>query len=77
MWLCLNLLLVFQADVSAADWLERSLVYHDPDHQWASFAYTLELAESRPDGTIRSVSVTLDNPGDRFVYEANINGDTL
>ena len=77
MWLCLNLLLAFQGDALATDWLDRCLAYHDPDHGWADFAYTLELHESRPDGTIRSVAVTLDKKSERFIYEADINGDQV
>ena len=75
--MCLNLVLAFQGGVSAADWLDRCMAYHDPDHLWTDFAYALELRESRPDGTIRNVAVTLDKPGDRFVYEADINGERV
>jgi len=56
----------------AAEWLDRSIRFHDPDGAWSTFAATLEMRETRPGGEVRAVSVTLDRPGERFVYEAQI-----
>ncbi len=53
---------------TAAELLERCIAYHDPSGVWPKLAATLELAETRPDGTVRRLHVTLDLPAERFVY---------
>ncbi len=45
---------------SAVEVLEKSVRYHDPADRWQTFHQTLKLEESRPNGTVRQVSVTLD-----------------
>ena len=61
----------------AASWLDRSIRFHDPDGTWATFAATLEMRETRPNGEERAVSVTFDLPGERFLYEAAIGEDRI
>ena len=54
---------------SAAEVLEKSIRYHDPANRWQTFHQTLNLEESRPNGTLRQVSVTLDILNELFTYE--------
>ncbi|MDX1583240.1 MAG: DUF3276 family protein, partial [Thermoanaerobaculia bacterium] len=72
----LILLLAMQLSaLSANDVVERAIDHHDPESGWATLEHTFSIRETRPDGTERRVELTLDHPGDRFVYEAEIGGD--
>ena len=55
----------------AEEVLERCIGYHDPSGEWSKLSRTLILRETRPGGTERRIKVTLDLPGNRFVYDYN------
>jgi hypothetical protein len=46
-------------EISADSLLARSLQYHDPDRQWGRRTHLLQLAESRPDNSVRHTRLTL------------------
>lgn len=71
------LLLSVLFSLSAADLVERSIRYHDPNGAWATLDHTFKVLETRPDGTVRNVSVTIDTGEDRFIYEAAIGEDRI
>ena len=50
----------------AKELLLRSIGYHDPDGQWGSGVFRLELSESRPDGTARTTEIVIDVAGGTF-----------
>lgn len=49
------------APTSGSELVERMIAFHDPDGAWPSAELSLQLEESRPDGTVRSTTVALDN----------------
>ncbi len=63
----------FEPPETAQELVAKSIEWHDPQGAWASFAYTLNLLETRLGGMERQVSVTLDLPGDRFVHHMRDN----
>ena len=63
-----------QIGLSAEYVLRRSIQYHDPSGRWQTFARTLVLRESRPNGEERTVHVSIDKPNVRFVYEREDDG---
>lgn len=68
---------LFSEPPSADQLLEKSLAFHDPSGSWSTFNQTLQLRETRPNGTDRHLWVTLDLPGERFVYEQTNPGEQL
>lgn len=46
--------------------LERSISFHDPKCVWNTLEHSLELEESRPDGTVRATRIAIDNAESRF-----------
>ncbi len=55
---------------SAESLLRRSIAYHDPEGSWMEGPRSLEVAESRPDGTTRTTRVVIDTGRGRFGYES-------
>ncbi len=64
-------------DPTGPEVLDRAILYHDPDGAWPTFAGELRLEQSRPDGSVREVRVTLDQPRGRFVYESDDQGTRI
>ena len=68
-------------ETTAKEILSRSIQYHDPDGDWQSLKATFFFEESRPDGSVRNTSMSLDNSisyftlnrGDEQVYEVREN----
>lgn len=56
--------------------LERSIAYHDPEGVWGNRALGLTIAESRPDGKERTITLRLDPATERFEIERR-EGETL
>lgn len=50
----------------AAELLQRSIAYHDPQGLWAEGTWRLQLDEPRPDGRSRATTLVLDNARGRF-----------
>lgn len=46
---------------AAATVVERSIAYHDPLGRWPQSSFSLELSESRPDGSERPTQLSFDN----------------
>jgi len=57
------------ADPSAAQILEKSIQYHDPNGEWSSLNTTFILEETRPSGEIRKFEVAFNLPNQSFRYE--------
>ena len=75
-WLGLGFFLVSDSEPqTAADLVARSIAYHDPQGKWPTLSGTLILGESRPSGDERDLRVTLDIPGERFIYDLRQDGD--
>ena len=65
---------VAQEALTAEMVLKKSLAHHDPNGDWASFAHTLRLRESRPDGSDRLTSLHLDLVTGSFRCESESDG---
>lgn len=59
---------------SAAAWLEKSINYHFPNQSWSTFAWRLDLEESRPGGLVRKTSLEIDVAKSYFKVISNRNG---
>jgi len=46
-------------EMSADSLLARAIRYHDPENQWGRKSHLLQLAESRPDNSVRHTRLTL------------------
>jgi len=62
---------------SAETLLAQSQAFHDPSGEWAGFAHTLKIRETRPNGADRRIQVTLDHGNQRFVYDRTMDGEHL
>lgn len=51
--------------------LEKSIQYHDPKGKWDTFKGTLQLTETRPNGTDRKTTLKLDNRKAYFYLTQN------
>lgn len=47
-----------RVDISPDSLLARSIRYHDPEQNWTERSHLIQLAESRPDGTVRQTRLT-------------------
>lgn len=68
------LLALHSGHIDGATVVERSIRHHDPQGVWAGIVQTFPLRESRPDGSARHLRITIDHPGERFVYEGRVDG---
>lgn len=57
---------VEQVEISADSVIARSIRYHDPEGEWEVRSHRIQLAESRPDGTVRQTQLTLYPGSDEF-----------
>jgi hypothetical protein len=57
--------------------LERSIKYHDPKGQWGKKPVTLQLKETRPGGSDRSTSITIDLKKGSFLLDQMREGNRL
>ena len=53
-------------NLSASELLDQSIQYHDPKGKWASKKHVLDLKETRPSGTDRQTTITIDLPNSFF-----------
>lgn len=53
--------MISSAQISAKEVLEKAVNYHDPQGEWATLNATLFFNETRPDGSERTTSFTVDN----------------
>lgn len=58
----------------AAELLERSIAYHDPDGRWANGAFRIEIAGTRPLAGATLTSIVIDNAAGRFSMQRERNG---
>ena len=58
--------LLLVATLSAAEMLERSIAYHDPNGSFETSSVAIELSESRPNESTRKTSIVIDNGRGRF-----------
>ena len=84
---CLLTFLVFSVvtshsqDLSSEEILSKSIAYHDPEGDWSSLKANFYFEESRPDGSVRNTSMSIDNNlsyftlnrGDEQIYEVKEN----
>lgn len=57
--------------------LERSIRYHDPKGQWGKKPVTLNLKETRPGGTDRTTSISIDLKKGNFELDQMRDGNNL
>jgi hypothetical protein len=53
-------------DIPVDTVIARSIAYHDPSGQWNNRNHLIQLAESRPDGTVRHTRLSLHPGSDDF-----------
>jgi hypothetical protein len=58
----------------AAELLAASIAHHDPEGRFAGGAFRLEMTESRPDGSARQSTFTLDNATGRAKLRREADG---
>lgn len=64
-------------DLPADSVVARSVRYHDPSGVWSTQPHQLQLAESRPDGTVRKTALELFPHTDEFVLVQTRGADDL
>ena len=68
----LSLLLSFHIShsqpIKATDILDKSIAFHDPNNQWATFMGTLHLTEKREEGD-RYTIFSIDNAKGKWLFE--------
>ncbi len=62
------------ADIRGDELLDRTIAFHDPDGRWPQARVAVTLAESRPDGSVRSTNVYIDRPADSVLVETEREG---
>ncbi|GIV61713.1 MAG: hypothetical protein KatS3mg044_0579 [Rhodothermaceae bacterium] len=65
-----------QAQPRAEEVLRRSLAYHDPDGQWWTRTHRFTLRETRPGGSDRVTTFTIE-PGGGFFYRSERDGHVV
>lgn len=63
--------------ISPEDLLERSIQYHDPKGQWGKTPLILKLKETRPSGTDRNTTITIDLAKSTFRLDQMRDGNQL
>ena len=59
---------------SAAELLRSSIERHDPDALWGVASFELTIGETRPDGSERLSTVSIDDPSQRFSFASSREG---
>jgi len=59
---------------SADELLRRSIERHDPGGLWGVASFELAIGETRPDGSKRLSTVSIDDPSQRFVFASSRDG---
>jgi hypothetical protein len=62
------------SSLSAAELLQRSIAYHDPEGRWARAAFAITEVASWPDGSSRRNVLRFDNARGRFELESSMDG---
>lgn len=65
------------ADIRGDELLERTIAFHDPEGRWPRARVAVTLAESRPDGSVRSTNLYIDRPADSVLVETEREGQAV
>ena len=66
-----------KSEIAAAELIELSKQYHDPNGTWSKYDWNLEIIESRPDGRIRRAEVVLNPGADKFQLVQHESGHSI
>lgn len=65
---------IHQKPTTAQELLARSIKFHDPDDNWHKFVATLTLKGERPDGSVKTTEVIMNNPRSFFAMKRRQEG---
>lgn len=65
-WIFVGVFIVDAQNISGLELLDKSIAYHDADGTWNSQIVDLNLVETRPDGTARNTTISLNQQTGSF-----------
>lgn len=64
-------------EIPSATLLSKSIAYHDPDHQWDTFASTFYVVQETPNKPPRTQKIYIDIPNEQFEIRYQLDNHDL